>query len=158
LINSWYAENPESLGIWVSSVKDSMDAYAQPLGQFTTAWNGWYALGHTAVWNAILYDPARLRALALADTIAQEDGDPDGGVPARPSDADTMDQTWGTTYLAHHALDPWIRATSVPPSAGNDGTGPSGGARGAIAIGAAPNPFATETSLRFALPREGRAR
>ncbi len=153
VIHSWFAENPESLTIWTDARKDSMDAYALPFAAFTTAWNGWYAFGHLAVWQSLQYDAARLRSLALADTIAAEDGDFDGGVPARPADADTMDQTWVTSYLAHMGLDPWIALTSVPPGP----VAPESGARAVLRVSASPNPFSAATILRFAMPRAGRA-
>ncbi len=148
LLNSWFRENPESVAIWTDLRKDAMDDYALPLAEFTNAWNGWYALGHRAVWEALVYDAARLRALALVDTLVAEDGDLDGGIPARPADADTMDQTWVTSYLAFMALDPWIRATGVAA-----GDGPPLGARAAVA--AAPSPFDRETRVLFALARPG---
>jgi hypothetical protein len=148
ILNSWFEENPESTAIWTDARKDAMDDYALPLVDFNNAWNGWYALGHHAVWKAILYDAARVRALALADTLAAEDGDLDGGIPARPADSDTMDQTWVTSYLAFMALDPWIHATGVV----GDGLAPVG-PRAAIA--AAPSPFAGETRVLVSLARPG---
>ena len=148
ILNSWFRENPESTAIWTNERKDSMDAYALPLGGFTNAWNGWYALGHHAVWEAILYDAARLRALAIVDTLVAEDGDVDGGIPARPEDADTMDQSWVTSYLAFMGLDPWIQATGVA-----SGGAAAGGVRTTIA--AAPSPFARDTRVLFALERPG---
>lgn len=149
ILHSWFQENPESVAIWTDARKDAMDEYALPLVDFNNAWNGWYALGHHAVWEAIGYDAARLRALALADTLVAEDGDLDGGIPARPADADTMDQTWVTSYLAFMALDPWIRATGVV------GGGPSAGLGGRAALAAAPSPFDRETRVLFALARPG---
>lgn len=147
ILNSWFSGNPESLAIWADARKDLMDITALPLGTFTNAWNGWYALGHHAVWQTILYDTARVRALSLTDTLAAEDGDLDGGIPGRPADTDSMDQTWVTSYLAFMALNPWIVATGVVE-------GPIG--TGTLApVAAAPSPFARDTRILFTLGRSG---
>jgi hypothetical protein len=127
-------------------MRDSMETYATT-GAFTNAWNGWYALGHYALWSEIAYEPARDRSLALSDTMIAEDGDGDGGIPARPADTDTMDQTWVTSYLAFMGLDPWIAAgTDVPPHA-------DGGARiEPMIVRAAPNPFRGATTIYTSRP------
>jgi FlgD Ig-like domain len=141
LLNSWFNVNPESLTIWTDVMRDSLETYATT-GDFTNAWNGWYALGHYALWSAIDYEPARDRSLALSDTMIAEDGDGDGGIPARPADTDSMDQTWVTSYLAFMGLDPWIAAgTDVPPHADGEGRFEP------LIVRAAPNPFRGETTI-----------
>lgn len=145
ILNSHFKEEPESLVIWTDLMRDSMETYSTD-GQFTNAWNGWYALGQHALWENTLYEPARLRALALSDTLIAEDGDADGGIAGRPSDADTMDQTWVTNYLSRMALNPWIALTGVGPT-------PSAAT---IALASSPNPFGREATIRFAVPRPGR--
>jgi len=155
ILNGWFNVNPESLTIWTDVMRDSMETYATT-GDFTNAWNGWYALGHHTLWAATQYEPARLRSLALSDTMISEDGDGDGGIPARPADTDTMDQTWVTSYLAFMGLNPQIEdGTSVPAEVEDAGAGGAGWAQ--IPIASAPSPFASETTVRFALPRASRA-
>jgi len=129
-------------------MRDSLETYATT-GDFTNAWNGWYALGHYALWSAIDYEPARDRSLALSDTMISEDGDGDGGIPARPADTDSMDQTWVTSYLAFMGLDPWIAAgTDVPPYADGERFEP-------LIVRAAPNPFRGETTIMMSQTRLG---
>ncbi|MCK4304322.1 MAG: hypothetical protein KAY24_08805, partial [Candidatus Eisenbacteria sp.] len=115
LLSSFFSAHPESADAWVPLYKDWMDVFSDP-GEFQNAWNGWYALGHWATGTA-LDDPYHLDLhIMLADTLIAEDGDGDGGIPARPEDSDDMDQTWVSNYLAFMGLHPLLApAAALPP-------------------------------------------
>jgi hypothetical protein len=140
LLNSYFLANPGEAPAWLAAYKGSMDTYSSP-GDFTNAWNGWYAYGHRAV-GLTLHDSAHLALhIALTDTLKAEDGDEDGGVPAKPADDDTMDQTWVSNYLAVFGL--------------SDALGPTSAVDAAIPgtplpiLDAAPNPFTRGTLLTW---------
>ena len=144
LIDSYFLAYPESLTVWVPRYKDYMDTFSSA-GDFTNAWNGWYALGHRAVGRSLL-DPYEcgLHAM-LTDTLITEDGDGDGGIPARPEDSDTMDQSWVTNYLAFMGLSDFLGVTStVLPAAGTD-------RRAIVSLTSAPNPLRAQTNISFEL-------
>jgi len=148
VLNSYFQAHPESAQIWAAAMGPFMDTYSDP-GNFQNAWNGWYALGHLAAGQA-LDDPAYLaNHHALTDTLLFEDGDDDGGVPAQPADADTMDHAWIANYLAFMGLDPLLTVTPVAlldpahaPKVSLEGNW--------------PNPFNPNTNIIFDLPSEGR--
>jgi hypothetical protein len=107
ILGSYFRAHPDETTPWLLTYKDYMDIFSTP-GQFTNAWNGWYALGHRSVGEA-LADAYHLGIhVTLTDTLIAEDGDGDGGIPARPEDNDNMDQTWVTNYLAFMGLDPLL--------------------------------------------------
>ena len=115
LISSYFQAHPGEAPVWLATYKDFMDTYSTS-GSFTNAWNGWYALGHFATGD-ILANPTHLAYhVALTDTLLYEDGDDDGGVPARPEDTDEMDQTWVSNYLAFMGLSPLLPAFADVPS------------------------------------------
>jgi hypothetical protein len=138
-IRSYLQAHPESTATWIPRYKGYMDTYSDA-GDFTNAWNGWYACGHRAVGLA-LADPYHLGIhMALTDTLITEDGDLDGGVPAKPPDLDTQDQTWVSNYLA------WMGLSDVlgPASA----VTPIGASRSSVTrVTAAPNPFTESVRL-----------
>ncbi len=116
LINSYFRRHEAEMPGWLQTYKGYMDTFATS-GDFTNAWNGWYALGHHAVGQALL-DAYHLGVhVVLTDTLIAEDGDGDGGIPARPEDLDTMDQTWVSNYLAFMGLHPLLPAAAAVPSA-----------------------------------------
>lgn len=143
LLNSYFLANPGEAATWLATYKGSMDTYASA-GDFTNAWNGWYAYGHRAV-GLNLHDSFHLATYAaLTDTLQSEDGDQDGGVPAKPADDDTMDQTWVSNYLAvfglSDALGPTSAVLDLAPAVR------------ASVLDAAPNPFTRETRLTWTRP------
>jgi hypothetical protein len=112
LLNSYFQANPDSTQPWLLRYKQYMDTFSSP-GDFQNAWNGWYALGHRATGLA-LDDPYHLGIhSSLTDYLVSEDGDGDGGIPARPQDTDQMDQTWVTNYLAFMGLSDCLGPTSA---------------------------------------------
>jgi len=83
LLNSYFRRYDAQIPAWLQTYKDYMDVFATP-GDFTNAWNGWYALGHRAVGEA-LQDAYHLGVhVVLTDTLIAEDGDGDGGILAQP--------------------------------------------------------------------------
>lgn len=116
LLHSYFRRHEEEMPAWLQTYKDYLETYSTP-GDFTNAWNGWYALGHRAVGEALL-DAYHLGVhVVLTDTLIAEDGDGDGGIPARPEDLDTMDQTWVANYLAFMGLSPLLPDAAEAPAA-----------------------------------------
>jgi len=117
LLESYFAAHPESIATWVPLYADSVDTFSSP-GEFQNAWNGWYALGHRALGEALDSAYHLGLHLGLTDTLVAEDGDGDGGIPARPEDDDDEDQTWVANYLAFMGLAPLLGAGSAVPELG----------------------------------------
>lgn len=149
LLHSYFAANPGQTAAWLALYKDQMDLFSSP-GDFENAWNGWYAYGHRAVGLAIA-DPFHLgQHVTLTQVLIDEDGDEDGGVPARPPDTDNMDQTWVSNYLATFGV-----SDIAGPTSGLLAGGASGGA---IQVAAAPNPFGERTRVLIDLPQAATTR
>lgn len=152
MIEGYFPAYPDSTYPWLDRNKGQLDTYASP-GDFTNAWNGWYALGHRSTGRAIA-DPYHLGLhIALTDTLMFEDGDQDGGVPAKPADTDQQDQTWVSNYLACFALSDILDPAS--------GVAEMGAIEPRIELfPPAPNPFhpAVGISYRLAAPAEVRLR
>ncbi|MFC1573260.1 FlgD immunoglobulin-like domain containing protein [Candidatus Eisenbacteria bacterium] len=147
LIESYFAEYPDSAMTWVSMYKDSMDVYSSP-GDFRNAWNGWYALGHHAA-GAILNNPQSLGIYAtLRDTLISEDGDEDGGIPARHRDGDDADQTWVANYLAFMGLNPSLTMESTTPDT------PFASWTTELSLASWPNPARSGLRLTYTLQQD----
>ncbi len=150
LLKSFFFAHPESIDVWVPLYKDWMDPFSNP-GDFQNAWNGWYALGHRATGEA-LDDQFHLNLhIALTDTLIAEDGDEDGGIPARPEHNDNMDQTWVSNYLAFMGLHPLL----APPA--NVFAPPSASELAGLSLCGGSNPASTDTRLSFELARPAEA-
>jgi len=142
LLNSYFRAVPESVATWVPRYKGYMDYFSDP-GDFTNAWDGWYAYGHRAVGLA-LRDPDQLAMhIALTNYLVGEDGDSDGGIPAKPQDTDQMDQTWVSNYMSVFGL-----SDAFGPLSAADDVSP--GAMPAVSV--SPNPFTGTTRLSLVLP------
>ena len=140
LLNSFFQERPDSIPLWVPLYKSELDEFSDP-GDFQTAWNGWYALGHRATGLA-LGDPDHLGIhIALTDYLVAEDADLDGGIPAKPQDTDEMDQTWVANYMACFGLTDALGPTSSTPDVQTS-------LRDVVLL---PNPSQDRTSIRFQL-------
>lgn len=148
MVEGYFPAYPDSASPWLNRNKGHMDTYASP-GDFTNAWNGWYAIGHRATGRAIA-DPFHLGIhIALTDTLMFEDGDQDGGVPAKPADTDQQDQTWVSNYLAFCGL--------------SDILDPASGVADQLTIGPriemlspAPNPFRPSLGISYRLSNPAR--
>jgi hypothetical protein len=143
VLNSYYQEYPESTLIWVSNMGPNMDTYADP-GDFQNAWNAWFALGHLAAGEASGEPGYVMTHNALVDTLLFEDGDDDGGIPARPEDTDDMDHAWIANYQAFMGLNPLISTTDVAVA------GPAP-ALNVVLEGNWPNPFNPNTQIGFSM-------
>jgi hypothetical protein len=151
LINSYFRRHEAEMPAWLQTYKGYMDTFATS-GDFTNAWNGWYALGHRAVGEALL-DAYHLGVhVVLTDTLIAEDGDGDGGIPARPEDLDTMDQTWVSNYLAFMGLNPLLPAAADVPNA------PLARSTGTWRLAAWPNPCRGPLTLSWDAPMSQVAR
>lgn len=141
LLNSYFLAVPDSTQPWLARRKANMDVFSSP-GQFTNAWNGWYALGHRATGLALGNDNYHLGVhISLTDYLINEDADSDGGLPARPEDTDQMDQTWVSNYLAFMGL--------------SDGLGPASSVAervSSLRLSCGPNPFTGSATVRFQVP------
>lgn len=149
LLSSYFAEVPDSTETWVPRYKGYMDVFSDP-GDFTNAWDGWYAYGHRAVGLA-LRDPAELAMhINLTDYLVAEDGDSDGGIPAKPQDTDQMDQTWVSNYMVAFGLSDAFGPTSdMADSHRPPATPPE--------LVASPNPFSGTARLKLDLRTPGNA-
>jgi hypothetical protein len=151
LLNSYFRRYEAQMPAWLQTYKNYMDTFATS-GDFTNAWNGWYALGHRAVGEA-LQDAYHLGAhVVLTDTLIAEDGDGDGGIPARPEDLDTQDQTWVTNYLAFMGLSPLLPPEADVPDA------PIAQNAGPWRLEAWPNPSRGPLTLAWDSPAPQEAR
>ena len=145
LLESYFCAHPAEIDTWVPLYKDYMDVFSSA-GDFQNAWNGWYALGHWAT-GVALEDAYHIGVHSdLTDYLIAQDGDLDGGIPARPEDTDDMDQTWVTNYLVYMGLD-----ERLPPAADVPVAGPAIETR--IALLAGPNPAHGRADVRFQLAR-----
>jgi hypothetical protein len=148
LLNSYYAEYPDSIAGWVPRYKGYMDVVSDQ-GDFTNAWDGWYAYGHRAVGLA-LHDPNELAMYVnLTNYLVSEDGDNDGGIPAKPQDTDQMDQSWVSNYMVVFGLSDTFGPTSGIVDA-LPGTGGPG-------LSVYPNPFSGTARLALDLQVPGAA-
>jgi|GEM_PF-1145271 len=142
-VNSYLAAHPESTATWLPRYKGFMDTSSDP-GDFTNAWNGWYALGHRSVGLA-LRDPQHLAVhIDLTSFLRAEDADEDGGVPARPEDTDLMDQSWVSNYLAFMGLSDCLGIQSGLDPSWTPEDGPS--------LLCFPNPFRGTATISVDLP------
>jgi hypothetical protein len=146
LLNSYFSGNPGQMPAWLTTYKSYMDTTATP-GSFTNAWNGWYALGHRAVGEALGSAYHLGIHLRRTEGLIAEDGDLDGGIPARLEDTDQMDQTWVSNYLAFMGCDPLLPTAGSAPEVFAGGPG--------LALTGVPNPSSDAMRLTFELPRAG---
>jgi hypothetical protein len=116
MLNAYFPEVPDSVAPWVTRYKNRMDFFSDP-GDFTNAWDGWYAYGHRAVGLA-LGDPNELAMhIDLTDYLVSQDGDNDGGIPAKPQDGNNADQSWVSNYMVAFGLSDSFGPTSGIASA-----------------------------------------
>ncbi|MBD3236792.1 MAG: hypothetical protein GF330_08820 [Candidatus Eisenbacteria bacterium] len=149
LLGSYFRAHSGELQAWLALYGDSL-ATAAGSGGYQNGWDGWYALGHWAIAEA-LDDPEHrdVHAGLTAGLLAQ-DGDLDGGIPGSPADDDDMDQSWVSSLLALAGCNPLLR-----PVARIDELDPSGGAARIDAPGlaiAGPSPARDGVALAIELP------
>jgi hypothetical protein len=145
LLNSYFSARPNEAPGWLATYEAYMDTTVN-VGQFSNAWKAWYALGHRAV-GETLDDAYHLGVhLRRTEELVAEDGDLDGGIPARLEDTDQMDQTWIANYLAFMGLDPLLPPAAAAPE-------PVAAAPTRLTLRAGPNPSPGGLRLAFDLPR-----
>ena len=102
----------------------------------------------TAPWVSPSNDAVHLGIhVVLTDTLVAEDGDRDGGIPAKPPDTDTMDQTWVANYLSVFGLSDFITPAAAVLEPGSSPFSP--------ALYSEPNPFAGITIIHLSPARAG---
>jgi len=99
---------------WMKTYEPYMSDYLDyTYGNWHSAWNMWYALGHwtcyLATWDNNMFKTYQW----LTDHLIADDGDHDGGVPASEQDPDTRDQSWVSNYLVYMGLDPKFQNVGV---------------------------------------------
>ncbi len=107
VVNSYFADDPESVAIWVETHAPFMDTEIDS-STYQNAWRGWAALGQytaTSVLKSGVYDGYFKH---LADTLVLNDGDSDGGIPVIDAEPDDHDQSWVTNYLGFMCMDKLI--------------------------------------------------
>lgn len=147
LLNSYFRAHWTEAPTWLATYKSYMDTTVTA-GQFSNAWKSWYALGHRAV-GETLDDAYHLGIhLRRTDELIAEDGDSDGGIPARLEDTDQMDQTWIANYLAFMGCNPMLPPAADAPEIVT--AGPAG-----LRLAGSPNPVREAVRLTFELPQAG---
>jgi hypothetical protein len=134
VMESYLREHPEQAEPWLALAAPHLGGFvdAGPAGTDWTDWrnahSAWNMLGHLAASRGLGGPDGELHRQAfrdLADRLADQDTDLDGGIPGSVSRPATEDQSWITSYLAAMAIVPLLEdATPPPPADGavSDGT------------------------------------
>lgn len=149
VLESYFAEFPAEEAAWVATYASVMDTVASP-GVWENAWNAWYALSQKRLQESTGDPTWGQRHLTLTDYLLGFDTDLDGGIPASPADADTMDQSWVTAYLGFMGFEPLLSAATGAPSVGLPAL-----ERPFALMPNRPNPFRPETTIPFRLAQGG---
>jgi hypothetical protein len=147
LLESYFRHHPTEEAAWLTAHIAEMDTVADT-GDFEIAWDGWYALGMKRLEVATADPIWGTRHLNMTNWLRGQDTDDDGGIQARPVDADTMDQAWTTAYLGFMGFEALLEemtnvAAGTPPRSG------------ALLLANRPNPFNPETAIAFRLEEPG---
>ncbi len=108
VMKAFFHESPSMGSEWLNEYAPLMTDYIPAeyatdpdANQWQNAWNCWYALADDIIWKVTGDFEYRKRSLQLARIQRLQDGDQDGGIPAREIDADDEDQMWITTYITY---------------------------------------------------------
>lgn len=111
LDRSYFQAHPGEREAWMTTYAPYLPDTVETTYGWDNAWKGWFAWGHWAAFDggagAVYWDKFE----TLADFLAAEDGDADGGIPANDDDTDDYDQSWVTSYLAMMCMDVLIENT-----------------------------------------------
>ena len=116
LMNSYFETRPWEASAWIEEFGPCLDTYAG-IAQWHNAWNGWYALGHYALWSRSGDFFHRDTHLSLIDGLVSQDTELDGGIPASEADPFYQDQSWVTNYLCFMGMEqllPEVSIVSIP--------------------------------------------
>ena len=142
LVNSYFKEYPADLVTWVETYAPYLDTEVDS-SQYQNAWRGWAALGQataTEVTGSGLYGGYFKH---LADTLVQNDGDNDGGIPVIDAEPDDHDQSWVTNYLGFMCM---ARMIDISGLVSGDASPAAG-----LAVRVAPVPSVALPTLSFTL-------
>jgi hypothetical protein len=142
IVNSRFADDPTGLETWVDTYAPYLNTEIDS-SQYQNAWRGWAALGQHTASQALDSDVYGANFKHLADTLVQNDGDDDGGIPVIDAEPDDHDQTWVTNYLGFMCMVPLMDTAGSPPADVAAGTG--------LRATAFPNPSSGLPGLRLAL-------
>jgi len=112
ILNSYFPAHPEETKGWLETFAPYLETYV-PGGSFQNAWNGWYALGHYAVWEELASPLHKKNHKALTDTLIADDEDGDGGIPANRDEPDDHDQSWVTSYLGFMGINSLLQSADL---------------------------------------------
>ncbi|MCA9752043.1 MAG: T9SS type A sorting domain-containing protein [Gemmatimonadetes bacterium] len=140
-LESWFREYPEDEAAWLATYAPLMDTFANP-GVFENAWQCWYALAANRIADSTGDPQWATVHEGLVSYLLQFDTDADGGIPAKPADPDTLDQSWVTTNLVFSGLSRLLDHALDVPEPGVD-------PRIVRWVSARPNPFAAASTISF---------
>lgn len=104
VVNARFAVDPESLETWVETYAPYL-ATEIDSSTYQNAWRGWAALGQYTASEVLDDGTYGAYFKHLADTLVQNDGDLDGGIPVIDAEPDDHDQSWVTNYLGFMCMD-----------------------------------------------------
>ena len=105
---------PDSGGLWLPSIATNLELWQPPTGSWNNAWNTWYGHAHHLVFVVLQDSTYWDNAVYIADSLLRFDTDDDGGITANGFDADSVDQSWVSSYLNWMDLE---RIINVSPEA-----------------------------------------
>jgi hypothetical protein len=111
LDRSYFQAHPGEREAWMTTYAPYMPDTVDSFLGWDNAWKAWFALGHWTAFDGGAGAVYWNKFENLADFLAAEDGDDDGGIPANDDDPDDMDQTWVTSYLAMMCMNTLIENT-----------------------------------------------
>jgi hypothetical protein len=112
LVNSYFAEYPAGMEAWVEANAPYLDSEVDS-STYQNAWRAWAALGQSTASQVLDSDVYGAFFEHLADTLVQNDGDLDGGIPVIDAEPDDHDQSWVTNYLGFMCMDRLLATADV---------------------------------------------
>jgi len=117
LLNSYFKKRPDLAAGWLDTYTPYLKIFDNS-GDWNTAHNLWYSLGHQAVWEARGSSQRKVNHRLLVEAMMGLDTDDDGGIPARTDEPDSTDQTWVTNYLSFMGFDILVPPGDITTSPG----------------------------------------
>jgi hypothetical protein len=105
LDRSYFQAHPGEREAWMTTYAAYLPETVDTIYGWDNAWKAWFAWGHWTAFDGGAGPGYWNKFETLADFLAAEDGDADGGIPANDDDADDYDQSWVTSYLAMMCMD-----------------------------------------------------
>jgi hypothetical protein len=111
LDRSYFQAHPGEREAWMTTYAPYLPDTVDTVYGWDNAWKGWFAWGHWSAFDGGAGATYWNKFETLADFLAAEDGDADGGIPANDDDDDDHDQSWVTSYLAMMCMNVLIENT-----------------------------------------------